>query len=165
MRAVDFITEVGNKPYRLGRWKYGSTATTLDDGREMRINFEPLGDDPLSAILSFSVDGALITTGGGDAYRIFATLTRAVNEYVSAKYPELLVWGVNENDSSRVKLFNHLAQRWLQLPALRGYENLTERKELWPEDLELVVTDTHGPGLKIYVLASEEYMEYLQYED
>lgn len=163
MRAVDFITEIGDKPYKIGRWKYGSTTVLLSDGREMRINFEPLYNNIDNILLSFSVDDSLKTTGGGDAYRIFATLTRAVNDYVSSKYPELLIWGVNQEDASRVKLFNHLAQRWLQLPALRGYENLTEHKDLWPEDLEIAVDDMHGPGLKIYVLASPEYMEYLQY--
>lgn len=162
MRAQDFITEIGNKPYKMGRWKYGTSSTRLPDGRILSISFEPIYSDPNYVLLSFSVDDALITTGGGDAYRIFATLTRAVNNYVDSNYPELLVWGVNEKDSSRVKLFNRLTQRWLQLPALRGYENLTEHKELWPEDLELAVDDMHGSNLKIYVLASEEYMEYLQ---
>lgn len=162
MRARDFITEVGDKPYRIGRWKYGMTNVMLPDGREMGISFEPLGDDPLSALLSFSVDGQLVTTGGGDAYRILATLTQALSEYVSSKYPELLVWGVDNQDSSRIRLFDRLANRWLQLSALSGYENLTERKDLWPEDLELVVNDMHGPGLKIYVLASPEYMDVLK---
>lgn len=158
MRAQEFIIETGDKPYRLPHPnKYGQSIGILPDGREFRINFERLDLD--TVLFSFSVDDELGITGGGDAVRIFSTVAVALNNYVGSNYPPLIVWAAKINERSRIKLYDRLAERFLSLPNLSNYYiNLTNRTDLWPEDLEQSVIEMHGRNLKIYVLASSEYL-------
>lgn len=162
MRAVDFITEIGNRPYRLPHPnKYGQSIGILPDGREFRINFERLDFD--TVLFSFSVDDEVGITGGGDAVRILSTVSAALNNYVGLNYPQLIVWAAKIRETSRIKLYDRFAERFLSLSNLSNYYvNLTNRTDLWPNDLEQRVTEMHGRDLKIYVLASFEYMDYVR---
>jgi hypothetical protein len=152
MRATEFITEVGDKPYKLPmRWRAGEKSVILPSGRKLTIDIQKNDD---VALVNFFVDGTQDITGQGDAFKIFSTVNNAVNQYVGKNKPDIIAFTGNSSQPSRIKLYDRLVARWLQNPALMNYEDITNDEDIWPEDLYYKLDDMQNiEGQKVYVLA------------
>ena len=146
------LKELGDKPYVLPkRWVEGEKTITLPSGKELKITIENSSD---VAIVNFYVDETQDITGQGDAFKIFSTVSNAVFDYVKKKKPEYLVFTGNSSHPSRIKLYDRIVAKWLQNPVFRSYEDLTNDKEIWPDDLEDIVDEIQDiQHQKLYVLA------------
>jgi hypothetical protein len=161
VRATDFLIEVGDKPYELpNRWSSTGMdvgkSTVLPSGNRLDIN---INADNKMALINFYVDGKQKITGTGDAVKIFSTVGSAVNDYARKNRPHVISFTGHLFDNSRIRLYNRLANRWLTMPGLKGYINLTDHEDLWPEDLVSFMDDIQDVrDQKIYVLASPAWM-------
>jgi len=162
MRATDFISEIGNKPYQMKpRWtgdggSYFEKTTVLPNGNSLEIN---INREDYFALVNFYVNQSQKLTGGGDAVAIFSTVINELQDFVRKYRPPLLVFTGSYDDPSRVKLYDRLANRLVTTPAFSGYKNISDYEELWPEDLQYRMDDIQDVmGQKTYVLASPKYM-------
>jgi hypothetical protein len=73
----------------------------------------------------FDVNRKMGITGGGNALPIFATVIKAVKEYVAERQPEYFFFSAEEE--SRRSLYNSLAKRFIE-----GYTRVPQKK--WPKD-------------------------------
>lgn len=161
MRAIDFLIEVGDSPYKLpNRWKNNGDSVKksieLPSGNYLEIDIT--ADNKL-ALVNFYVGGSQKITGEGDAIKIFSTVGNAINDYAIKKRPYVICFTGHVFDNSRIRLYDRLANRWLTMPGLKGYVNLTDHEDLWPEDLLYFMDDIQDlTDQKIYVLASPVWM-------
>lgn len=162
MKLIDFLTEVGDKPYQLpSRWQHNGDNTSkktvqLPSGNYLEIE---ISEENRMALVNFYVNGSQKITGDGDAIKIFSTVGNAINDYVKKKRPNIICFTGHIFDSSRIRLYDRLANRWLTMPGLSGYKNLTDHEELWPEDLVYFMDMIQDlTDQKIYVLASPNWM-------
>ena len=167
MRAQEFLAEVGDSPYQLPqRWKgdgfnASSMSVRLPSGKELQIEIHY---EDRMALVNFFVGGDQSVTGEGDAVKIFSTVGTAINDYVSKRRPKVLAFtgAINELHPGRIRLYDRLANRWLTLPGFRGYVNLTDHEELWPDSLVSFMDEVQDiSNQKIYVLASPAWMKSL----
>lgn len=128
MRANEFIVEAFTQPYPI-TWEkseYGSydALARLDDGSNLSINFNlesggPEGMDE-DWHVEFWRDNSLGVTGQGDAYKIFATVMQAIQEFIQEEQPETIVFSASkevepgQNPNSRASLYKRLVQRYAQ---------------------------------------------------
>ena len=128
MRANEFIVEAFTQPYPI-TWEkseYGSydALARLDDGSNLSINFNlesggPEGMDEEWHV-EFWRDNSLGVTGQGDAYKIFATVMQAIQEFIQEEQPETIVFSASkevepgQNPNSRASLYKRLVQRYAQ---------------------------------------------------
>ena len=161
MRAIDFLIEVGDSPYELSpRWRN----TGIDIGKSALLPSGKWLDIAINvenrmALINFHVGGQQRITGNGDAIKIFSTVGAAINDYDKKKRPHVIAFTGILDDNSRIRLYDRLANRWLTMPGLKGYVNLTDHKQLWPQDLVSFMDDNQDiTNQKIYVLASPVWM-------
>jgi len=161
VRANDFLVEVGDSPYELSpRWKN----TGMDIGKSAKLPSGKWLDIELDvenrmALVNFYVGGKQKITGNGDAIKIFSTVGAAINDYARKKRPHVIAFTGHIDDDSRIRLYDRLANRWLTMPGLKGYVNLTDNKQLWPQDLVSFMDEKQDiRDQKIYVLASPVWM-------
>ena len=161
MRATDFVVEVGDKPYELpNRWNNTGMdvgkSTVLPSGNKLDIT---INTENKMVLINFYVGGSQKITGNGDAIKIFSTVGSAVNDYAMKKRPHVIAFTGHIFDNSRIRLYDRLANRWLTMPGLKGYVNLTDHEDLWPVDLVYFMDDIQDlTDQKIYVLASPAWM-------
>lgn len=162
MRATDFISEIGNKPYQMKpRWSsdggsYYQKTAILPNGKGLEIT---VNREDEFALVNFYVDQSQKLTGGGDAVAIFSTVINELQDFVRKQRPPLVVFTGSYDDPSRVKLYDRLANRLVTTPAFSGYKNISEFEDLWPDDLQYRMDDIQDVmGQKTYVLASPQYM-------
>lgn len=117
-----YTTESLDKPYILrtgyeGRWTKSWKFTT-DDGRTGTVVFDSLDASPfVTTEVSFSVDRDHHVTGGGDAFRIFATVAQAIERFVKDHKQleridyEAAKGGPGESENSRIKLYHRLTKK------------------------------------------------------
>jgi hypothetical protein len=164
MRSREFITEIGDQPYKTpARWRYVGTdmdemRVTLPDGRYLTLVVE---HEQQWAVFTFLVDDEQYITGGGDAYRIFSTAAAAASDWVRKRKPMYFAFTASiegrpdNRPPSRPKLYDRMAQRLLTLPVFSGWTDITNRPDLWPEGFARYMDDRNpGIDLKTYVLAS-----------
>jgi hypothetical protein len=161
VRAIDFLTEIGDKPYQLpNRWKNNGDGVKksieLPSGNFLEIE---ISAEHKMALVNFYVGGSQKITGNGDAIKIFSTVGDAINDYARKNRPYVICFTGHIFDDSRIRLYDRLANRWLTMPGLKGYVNLTDHEELWPEDLLYFMDAIQDlTDQKIYVLASPGWM-------
>ena len=165
MRMLELLMEIGDNPYQLpSRWKNNGDGVKktiqLPSSNYLEIDIE--ARDRM-AIVNFYVGGSQKITGQGDAVKIFSTVGDAINDYARKNRPNIICFTGHMFDSSRIRLYDRLASRWLTMPGLSGYINLTGHEELWPEDLVYFMDDIQDlTDQKIYVLASPVWMRSLK---
>lgn len=156
MRATDFITEIGDKPYPMpNRWQNNGEgvkkSVQLPSGNYLEIE---VNEQNKMALVNFYVGGSQKITGEGDAIKIFSTVGNAINDYVTKKRPNVLCFTGHLFDNSRIRLYDRLANRWLTMPSFKGYVNISDHEDLWPEDLVYFMDEIQDlTDQKIYVLA------------
>lgn len=156
MKSSEFLTETGDNPYPTpSRWSNNGDGVKktiqLPSGNYLEIEITA---EYNKALVNFYVGGSQKITGHGDAIRIFSTVGNAINDYVRKKRPEILCFTGHIFDPSRIRLYDRLAKRWLTMPSFKGYFNLTDHEELWPEELVYFMDAIQDlTDQKIYVLA------------
>lgn len=164
MLSKEVIVETGDQPYRLPpRWRRVSDeldemTVTLPDGRNLSLFFE---HENRMALFTFLVDDNNQITGGGDAYRIFSTAYQAIEDWVRKNKPLYFAFtaAIDENPDkkipSRPKLYDRIVTRLITtVPGLKNWVNITNRWDLWPDDLGFFVDDRSPTmGSKVYALA------------
>lgn len=144
MRAKDFITELGDKPYTMpskwsgGNWGFAEKSVMLPDGRVLAIDIE--SEDGI-AIINFYIDDTQQITGKGDAYRVFSTVSNAIADYIRKYKPRYITFTSSVEEKSRIKLYDRLVNSAIKTPEFSKYINVTDREDLWDEDLEFVLDD------------------------
>ena len=153
------INEVLGSGYDLpGKWQ-GNPAVktvTLQDGRALSIEIRYDGESQY-ALFNFYVDNSQKMTGGGDQYVIMATVVKALADFIKKRRPMVISWTANTADSGRVKLYDRLIP-WMQKKGLiKGYEDLTNEPDFWPDDLDEFIDAKQEVAGKVYVLARHAY--------
>ena len=155
------INEVGNNPYQMpARWLHGNKSVVLPSGKVLSIDIDSSYE---FVVLNFDIDGRKDITGDGningdDVHRIFATVGQALDDYARKKKPAFIVFTGALHEPSRTKLYDRLADRWLKLPALQQYINVTYDESVWPYDLESRLDDIQDvEDQTIYVLMTKSY--------
>jgi hypothetical protein len=133
MRAVEFITEAFDRPYK-SKWEktdYGDVdvLAKLPDGSPLSIMFNRQQDDEGKEVVQveFYRNNSQEVTGEGDAQRVFATVLSAIQKYIKKYKPSKLSFSASKatdptiyyepdqpqpNPESRAKLYDRLVQRY-----------------------------------------------------
>lgn len=125
-RATGIIEEAFDQPYPI-KWETGEygaydALVKLPDGTNLSINFNlesagPYGEDEQWHV-EFWRNNSLAVTGEGDAYRIFATVLEAIEQFIGEENPEHVEFSASkdvepgQNTQSRAKLYDRLLQRY-----------------------------------------------------
>jgi hypothetical protein len=131
MRAREFIIESFNQPYPL-RWEQGEhgdydALARLDGGTNLSIMFNNEGDGEWQ--VEFYRNNSQSVTGEGDAYRIFATVLSAIQQFIKKEQPWRIMFTAskdgdpNQSSESRAKLYNSLVARYARA---WGYDEYSE---------------------------------------
>ncbi len=136
-QAFTQINEAFNTPYPY-KWEneendYGDwdAVTRLPDGTPLHIMFSYDNDDN-SVTLSFFRNNTQDVTGEGDAFRIFATVMAALNEYNKKIKPRIIYFTASKDDDdeagteSRTKLYNRMVAKYA---SQMGYNATIEENE------------------------------------
>jgi GNAT superfamily N-acetyltransferase len=121
MRAKEFITEAFDQPYSF-QWEVGEFGdydayTKLPDGSNLSIIFNNDGVDDNAYSIEFWRNNSQEATGDGDAQRVFATVLRAIQEFLTKEQPNFISFigakgETGEGKNSRVNLYSKLLQRY-----------------------------------------------------
>lgn len=162
------VNEVGDQPYQAGqRWRNNGSgeytkSTTLPDGRNLEIVVEY--EKPY-ALVNFYVNSGQQKTGEGDAYKIFATVGKEVNDFVGKYKPDILAFTASMAEESRVKLYDRFAERMVKsLPNFSNYTNISYDEELYGDLLDFADARHDIQEQILYVFASPKYMKQLEAE-
>jgi hypothetical protein len=142
MRAVEFITEAFDRPYK-SKWEktdYGDVdvLAKLPDGSPLSIMFnQQQGDHGEEVVqVEFYRNNSQEVTGEGDAQRIFATVLSAIQKYIKKYKPSRLSFSASKatdptiyyepdqpqpNPESRAKLYDRLVQRYAKAWGYRAF--------------------------------------------
>lgn len=154
------ISEVFKGGYTLpNRWS-GDPLTKkvkLPGGNWVRIEIN-WNRDLKYALVNFLVDGRQDITGRGDQFAIFSTVVQAIGNFIAKKRPNIVAWVANDNEESRIKLYDRLIP-WMQKNGISpGYEDLTMHQDHWPDDLLGFIDEIMDPSGKIYVMANQRWI-------
>lgn len=127
-RFKQHIKEALDKPYPLKKHSYkgrGDRAISYtytfqtDSNLSGEINMEM--DEDGEANVDFNIDDSMSMTGGGDQFRIFATVAKAMDEFLRKEKPDSLEFvGSKDGESgSRQKLYSRFIKK---LGKKYGYE-------------------------------------------
>jgi hypothetical protein len=133
-----FLTELFDKPYPFKLvYKGGGSVesiTKLPDKTTLRIVFSSKNQPEGQWELFFTRGETTGLTGKGDQQRIFATVLKAIAEFVEKKSPNKIVFTADKDDesTSRMKLYDRLVSRFA---GDIGYSSkaLTVTGENWAE--------------------------------
>lgn len=117
-----YMAEVFSSPYDIhyseNTRNYITLSAVTDDDRDINldaITLYQLGKSKnMNAWdISFDVDGSISVSGGGDAYRIFATIMEMIKMFVKEKNPEHMEFTAFKNyNKSRVKLYTTMLKKF-----------------------------------------------------
>ena len=118
---MKFYSEIFDKPYS---YRYSvndrdltEVVFTTDEGKRVSVKIIVYDnrDRPENAEVIFFVDGRRDMTGGGDAFRILATVIEIMAEYMD-KYQDVMEiqFRSYEYESSRMSLYQKLARKHAQ---------------------------------------------------
>lgn len=120
------LDEAFDQPYPI-TWEEGDydsqdALARLPDGHNLSINFNLESGGPEGMDEEWHVEfwrnNSLEVTGEGDAYRIFATVMVAIQEFIEKENPERISFSASkevepgQNSQSRAKLYDRLVQRY-----------------------------------------------------
>ena len=119
MRATEFLTELGNKPYPYkidpGATKDYKVITTKDGKIEVYLEGK-IGSHGWAIDMLFKVNGTTDVTGGGDQFRIFSTVASILQKRLPAMMNQLdpyAIWFHAHNaEGSRISLYDRYAIRF-----------------------------------------------------
>lgn len=126
MWTPESLNEAFDQPYPI-TWEEGDydsqdALARLPDGHNLSINFnlESGGEygDEEEWHVEFWRNNSLEVTGEGDAYRIFATVMVAIQEFIAKENPERVSFSASkevepgQNSQSRAKLYDRLVDRY-----------------------------------------------------
>lgn len=118
MRSSEFISEAFDisRAYPIEEWYEGhddySTRAVAHDsaGREIEVIFMPLHDEINAVDFDFTRGGTYEKTGEGEAGKIFATVLRALAEYLkNYNQPDYITFG--SKGESRTSLYQTMINR------------------------------------------------------
>ena len=149
-RAVNFITrsepvtEAFDQPYRLSWEKseeWGDDAyTRLPDGTYLSIHFNKIEDADRAYQLEFYRNYKMAKTGQGDQYRIFASVLKAINQFIRKRKPFYIQFMADCDDDpgqSRIKLYSRMVQRYA--PTVGYRVKITDRADSVMFELERIM--------------------------
>lgn len=123
MRAQEFLIEAFNAPYPI-TWEHGDEShdalARLPDGSNLSIMFSldygEYGDEEWT--VEFWRNNSQDVTGEGDAYRIFATVMTAIQQFIKIQKPERMRFSATkdtdsgERNLSRSNLYTTMVRRY-----------------------------------------------------
>jgi GNAT superfamily N-acetyltransferase len=143
MRAIEFITEAFDQPYRL-KWEAGDYGDVdayakLDDGNYLSIMFNKgYNQDKEEAwSVEFFRNNSQEVTGEGDAQRVFATVLSAIQKFIKKYKPNRVIFsaskevGDGQNAQSRARLYDSLVQRYARAWGFRAFRADTGDKVIY----------------------------------
>jgi hypothetical protein len=112
------VNEAFDQPYPF-KWEKGEfgdldALAQLDDGSYLSIMFNKLRA-PSSWMVEFYRNNSQEVTGEGDAHRVFATVLKAIGEFITKAKPKNITFSsVKEADpkGTRAKLYDRLVQKY-----------------------------------------------------
>lgn len=130
------LTELANAPYRyIVKSKIGRSRSNLFQTEDKRVFMVNLAaetrEDREGVNLTFADANSrhdLSISGGGDAFRIFSTITTILADYVKEQKPEYIIFSADVDEESRVTLYDKFAKR---LPSKIGNYTL---KSAWRDE-------------------------------
>lgn len=140
-RFTKFLDEAFDKPYKFewkvkqDRWWTGTTR--ISGGRVLSINLRAMGksDKGIMWELIFTVNEDIRTTGGGDQFRIFATVLDALKEFIEEVEPYQIRFSSNKtNADSRSKLYTRIIQKF---GTVMGYRAKIDTSDSWEDEFTL----------------------------
>lgn len=163
IKEIAILTESLDQPYQLGHWRDSEhqhyvTAELPDSGGLLEIDFERRSITRTAYEINFYRDGKQHATGGGDEFRIFATVLEAIRQFIdrqekrtgekpdalyfTALKPNLQVhW---DKRPSRANLYTALVRKYAQR---LGYKYLEEEsREVVIYRLTKMVTESSNAG-------------------
>ena len=125
MRATEFVTEAFNSPYPI-TWEHGDEShdalARLPDGSNLSIMFSldygEYGDEEWT--VEFWRNNSQDVTGEGDAYRIFATVMTAIQQFIKTQEPERMRFSATKDTDSGDR---NLSRSNLYTAMVRRYAN------------------------------------------
>ena len=163
------VAEAFDKPYDLPkRWQRSGDlydeggeehwkTIQLPSNKELKIQLDWEPDDRI-AIWNFWVGNKQIITGQGDAFRIFATAIAALRQFVRSKKPHIIAFIGNDEDPSRIKMYDRLVPWLIKQGGLSGYVDVTDDSDMWPDSLWWFFDERYDTTGKMYVLASNSFL-------
>jgi hypothetical protein len=152
------LSEAFNQPYSI-RWSVGDHGdydaySQLDDGTVLEIMFSDQGDN--SWMVDFFRDNSAEITGGGDAYKVLATVLTSIRQFIGLQNPNKINFTAEKNDDpkgNRARLYDRMIQRYI------GNSGYTINRENHPggatynlirngQDLNEFATSDNGGGRK-----------------
>ena len=122
LRSQQNMAESLDQPYRIkwGLLPFGNlnAIATLEDGTDLYIRFGKISDQLYSRDqweIEFYRSDRQDITGEGDAQKIFATVLKAIHEFVRKKEPDSIEFSTNKEAdlrSSRTRLYDRLVDRY-----------------------------------------------------
>ena len=114
-KSFKSFVEAFDNPYKWKKTKtdnYGMTfMTKLDDGRKLKVRFD---EDFTEVEIIFLVDEKSSLTGGGDAFRIFATVKEIIEKNIDyLEEFDVVFFAAKTSEQSRVKLYKILS-KWIK---------------------------------------------------
>jgi hypothetical protein len=106
-------------------------------------------------VLDFFRNGAASLTGDGDAFRIFATVLRIIDDFIIDCDPEVIVFAGITAEASRISLFNKLTEK--VLAKYKSYIRINQ-SQLKPDD----ATELDGGfsnAVTPFFIAKKSYIE------
>jgi hypothetical protein len=114
------VWESFDQPYPI-KWEKGEhgdydALATLGDGTYLSIMFNNEGDDEYQ--IEFHRNNSQAVTGEGDAQRVFATVLKAIQEFLKVEQPWRFIFSASkdvepgQSSQSRARLYDRLIQRY-----------------------------------------------------
>lgn len=124
------VTETFDQPYK-SQWEnneFGDVdvLAKLPDGTNLSIMFNNEGDDEWQ--VEFHRNHSREITGEGDAHRIFATVIKAIQQFVKQYKPKLVRFSASttvepgQNSESRAKLYGRIVDRYASAMGYEAYQ-------------------------------------------
>lgn len=102
-------------PYRDSKQNPGNVFYfDTEDGQEYKVEFSSLWGDDVAVAFAARGQGdehKLGITGTGNSRKIFGTVIKIVKDYIRKSNPEIISFSANNNEPSRLRLYNMLASQ------------------------------------------------------
>jgi len=166
MLIKDILNELGNRPLAMpNKWSSDYDEyyknISLPDGKNLRIAFNLSYNN--YALLNFYVDQSQQMTGTGDAILILSTVVDQLRDFVRKRRPNVIAWTANDNDLSRIRVYDKMMPRIIQLPEFKNYLDITNDESMWPDDLTGTLDDFQDVSSgKLYVLGKKSFIRMIK---
>lgn len=112
MRVSEVLNELFTHPYPYKWIGSDQIAFKTENGDTIKVDIVKFNDGVLN--VSFERNGAYDLTGGGDSFRIMATVIMILTEWIHRVKPPIIMFTSETDEPSRVQLYQRLTQKLLR---------------------------------------------------